>query len=62
MGYALLAAMPEYKEKISVLIQMGPVAFVEYFQPPALVGMAERAGSQVRKVFGGKTGSRLHCK
>lgn len=36
IGYALLAGRPEYNEKVSVLIQMGPVWYVQYFAAPFL--------------------------
>lgn len=34
IGYALLAGKPEYNEKVSVLIQMGPVWYIQYMQAP----------------------------
>jgi hypothetical protein len=32
IGYAMLAARPEYNDKISVMIHMGPVWFVQFLK------------------------------
>jgi hypothetical protein len=47
MAYALLSAMPEYQDKISVVIQLGPVAFIEYFMAPVTSKYAEFWGHKV---------------
>jgi hypothetical protein len=31
--YALLSSLPEYNEKVSVALHMGPVAFIHYIAP-----------------------------
>jgi hypothetical protein len=31
--YALLSTMPEYNDKVSVALHMGPVAFIHYIAP-----------------------------
>lgn len=40
VGYAMLASMPEMNEKISVMLQMGPVVFIDFFRAPFLRAMA----------------------
>lgn len=34
--YATLAALPEMNEKVSVVMHMGPVAFLDFFRAPFL--------------------------
>lgn len=48
IGYAMLAGRPEYNEKVSVLIQMGPVWYIQYFQAPFLRAMAGPRNPEVR--------------
>eukprot|EP00877_Chromochloris_zofingiensis_P014376 jgi/Chrzof1/9192/Cz03g39100.t1 len=47
--YMLLAKMTEYNDKISVVAQWGPVAFVKYFRSPLLKRMAAIRGDQILK-------------
>jgi len=36
IGYAMLAALPEMNEKISVMLQLGPVVFVDFASAPSV--------------------------
>lgn len=47
IAYALLASKPEYNEKVSIVIQMGPVWFPQYLQAPTLRAWAEGEGYNV---------------
>ena len=40
IGYALTSALPEFNDKISVLIQMGPVVYNDFFVVPFMRAMA----------------------
>jgi hypothetical protein len=46
-AYALLSSKPEYNEKVSVVIQMGPVWYLQYMQSPTLTAMAVGEGYNV---------------
>lgn len=48
IGYAMLAAVPEMNDKISVMLHMGPVVFVEFFKAPFLSVMADAKNAWVR--------------
>lgn len=48
VGYAMLASMPEMNEKISVMLQMGPVVFIDFFRAPFLRAMAGGRAVEVR--------------
>lgn len=50
IAYALLASQPEYNNKISVIINMGPVSFLQYFQVPFLKAMAQGEGYNVSAI------------
>lgn len=47
IGYALLSMKPDYNDKISVLIVMGPVTYIDWFQPPFLKAMASVRNDKV---------------
>lgn len=47
VAYAMLSTLPEMNEKISVVIQMGPVAFIEFFRAPFLANAANRRNDDV---------------
>lgn len=44
----MLAALPEMNEKISVMVQMGPVVFIDFFRAPFLRNMGSVRNDQVR--------------
>lgn len=45
----MLASMLEMNEKISVVLQMGPVVFVDFFRAPVLRALSEARGPKVRR-------------
>lgn len=47
IGYAMLAALPDMNAKISVMIHMGPVVFVDFFRAPLMSNWAVAKNAQV---------------
>lgn len=47
VGYAMLAALPAMNDKISVVIHMGPVVFIEWFRAPFLRAMSSGSAYEV---------------
>lgn len=45
--YALLSAKPEYNDKMSVVLHMGPVVFIKYLQAQTVRGLAEAGNDNV---------------
>lgn len=49
--YMLLSEKVEYNDKISVVVHIGPVAFVEYIRAPFLKAQPKRKSDQVLLVY-----------
>lgn len=55
--YMLLSAKVQYNDKISVVVHVGPVAFIEFIRAPFLKGQTQIHSDQVSAVRGGVAGA-----
>jgi hypothetical protein len=47
ISYALLSEKPEYNDKVSVLLQMGPVVYNDFFQTPFMKAMSSVGNDRI---------------